>query len=82
MFLKLLNLKKLYKLKCYINIYMVSYIYEYLYPEDVDYAKLQLYFYNDKIKQIENENINDNTKALKKKRVSFIINLIKYAYGL
>ena len=47
---------------------MVSYIYEYLYPEDVDYAKLQLYFYNDKLRQIENENINDNTKALKKKK--------------
>jgi hypothetical protein len=61
---------------------MVSYIYEYLYPEDVDYAKLQLYFYNDKLRQIENENINDNTKALKKKRVNFVINLIKYGYGI
>jgi len=60
---------------------MVSYIYEYLYPEDVDYAKLQLYFYNDKLKKIDEENINDNTKELKRKRINFIINLIKYAYG-
>ena len=60
---------------------MVSYIYEYLYPEDVDYAKLQLYFYNDKLKKIDEENINDNTKELKRKRINFVINLIKYAYG-
>jgi len=60
---------------------MVSYYYQYFYEDDVKYAKSQLEFYESKIKKIENENINENNKVLKKKRIEFIINLIKYSYG-
>jgi len=61
---------------------MVSYIYEYFYKDDVDFAKTQLEFYESKIKKIDNEDINENNKILKKKRIQFVIDLIKYSYGL
>ena len=61
---------------------MVSYIYEYFYKDDVDFAKTQLEFYESKIKKIDNEDINDSNKELKKKRIYFIISCIKYCYGL
>ena len=61
---------------------MVSYYYQYFYEDDVKYAESQLEFYESKIKKIDNENINENNKVLKKKRIEFIIQCIQYSYGI
>jgi len=61
---------------------MAGYIYSYLYNDDVIYAKEQLKFYEDKLKNIDNLEINDCNKSLRRKRLEFMIYCIKYSYGL
>lgn len=58
-------------------------LYNFLYPEEVVFAKSQLDFYKSKKKHIEEDNsINDNTKLLKLKRINLVIDSISYSYGL
>ena len=38
------------------------------------------YFY--KLMKIDDEDINENNKLLKKKKIQFVIDCIKYSYGL
>jgi len=61
---------------------MAGYIYSYLYNDDVIYAKEQLKFYEDKLKNIDSLDINDCNKSLRRKRLEFMIYCIKYSYGL
>ena len=57
-------------------------IYNYLYPDDFDYAVNQILFYEKKILNIQNEDINDSNKLMKIKRLEFIIDCIKYKYNI
>ena len=61
---------------------MAGYIYEYFYNDDVIYAKEQLKFYEDKLKNIDNLEINDCNKSLRRKRLEFMIYCITYTYGI
>ena len=61
---------------------MATYLYSYFYEDDVKFAESQLEFYESKILKIEKEDINENNKLMKKKRVQFVIDYIKYSYGL
>lgn len=61
---------------------MAGYIYEYLYNEDMIHAREQLKFYEDKLKNIDNLEINDCNKSLRRRRINFIIYCIKYTYGI
>jgi len=61
---------------------MATYFYHYFYDEDVKFAESQLKFYESKILKIENEDINESNKLMKKKRIQFVIDCIKYSYGL
>lgn len=61
---------------------MAGYIYSYLYNDDVIYAKEQLKFYEDKLKNIDNLEISGSNKSIRKKRLEFMIYCIKYSYGL
>jgi hypothetical protein len=60
---------------------MTSYIYEYLYADDVDYARTQLKFYEHRLLEIEKSEINDSNKEIRRMRVNFLIYCIKYCYG-
>ena len=60
---------------------MATYFYQYFYEEDVKFAESQLEFYKSKILKIEKEDINENNKLLKKKRIQFVIDCIKYSYS-
>ena len=57
-------------------------IYNYLYPDEVDYAINQIVFYENKILHIQNEDINESNKLMKIKRLTFLIDCIKYKYGI
>jgi len=57
-------------------------IYNYLYPDDYDYALNQIIFYENKILHIHGEDINENNKLMKTKRLQFLINCIKYKYNI
>lgn len=57
-------------------------IYNYLYPDDYEYAINQVIFYEKKIYAIQNEDINESNKLMKIKRLEFIIKCIKTSYGL
>ena len=61
---------------------MATYFYEYFYHDDVKFAESQLEFYVNKLMKIDNEDISEEAKSLKKKRIEFVINCIKYSYGL
>ena len=57
-------------------------IYNYLYPDDYDYAINQIIFYENKILHIQNEDINENNKLMRIKRLQFIIDSVKYKYNI
>ena len=57
-------------------------IYNYLYPDELDYAIDQVLFYEKKILHIQNEDINESNKLMKIKRLNLIIDCIKYRYNL
>jgi hypothetical protein len=57
-------------------------IYNYLYPDEVEYAINQIVFYEKKIYAIQNEDINESNKLMKIKRLQFIIDCIKYKYNI
>jgi len=61
---------------------MTTYFYQYFYNEDVKFAESQLEFYVNKLMKIDDEDINENNKLLKKKKIQFVIDCIKYSYGL
>jgi len=61
---------------------MFENLYNYFNPDDLDYAINQICFYENKIRNIQQEDINDSNKLLKIKRITFIINAIKYKYNL
>jgi len=75
-------IKKILIIKIIYYIIMATYIYEYLYNEDMIYAREQLKFYEDKLKNINNLDINDCNKSLRRRRINFIIYCIKYTYGI
>ena len=57
-------------------------IYNYLYPDEIEYAINQIVFYEKKIYAIQNEDINESNKLMKIKRIQFIIDCIKYKYNI
>jgi len=57
-------------------------IYNYFYPDEIDYAIDQVLFYEKKILHIQNEDINESNKLMKIKRLNLIIDCIKYKYNL
>ena len=57
-------------------------IYNYLYPDDYEYAINQIVFYENKILHIQGEDINESNKLMKIKRIQLIIDCIKYKYGI
>ena len=61
---------------------MFENLYNYFNPDDLNYAINQICFYENKIRNIQQEDINDSNKLLKIKRITFIINAIKYKYNL
>ncbi len=61
---------------------MATYFYKYFYEDDLKFAESQLEFYESKIIKIDKEDINENNKLMKKKRIQFVINCIKYSYGI
>jgi len=75
-------IKKILIIKIIYYIIMAGYIYEYLYNEDMIHAREQLKFYEDKLKNINNLDINDCNKSLRRRRINFIIYCIKYTYGI
>ncbi len=61
----------------------MSFYYSWIYPEEYDFAKIQLDFYISKRNHIQNDNtLNENVKVLKLKRLNFIIDCINYSYGI
>lgn len=61
---------------------MATYFYQYFYNDDLKFAESQLEFYVNKLMKIDDEDINENNKLLKKKKIQFVIDCIKYSYGL
>ena len=57
-------------------------IYAYLYPDDYEYAVNQVIFYENKILYIQGEDINESNKLMKIKRLTFLIDCIKYKYNI
>ena len=57
-------------------------IYNYFYPDELDYAYNQILFYEKKILHIQNEDINDSNKLMKIKRLNLIVDCIKYKYNI
>jgi len=57
-------------------------IYNYLYPDEIDYAYNQVLFYEKKILHIQNEDINESNKLMRIKKFEFVISCIKYKYNL
>ena len=57
-------------------------IYNYFYPDEIDYAVNLILFYEKKILSIQNEDINESNKLMKIKRLEFTIKCIKNSYGL
>lgn len=57
-------------------------IYNYLYPDELDYAIDQVLLYEKKILHIQGEDINESNKLMKIKRLNLIIDCIKYRYNL
>jgi len=57
-------------------------IYNYLYPDELDYAIDQVLLYEKKILHIQGEDINESNKLMKIKRLNLIINCIKYKYNI
>jgi hypothetical protein len=57
-------------------------IYNYLYPDDYDYAINQIVFYENKILHIQGEDINENNKLMRIKKFEFVIDCIKYKYNI
>lgn len=61
---------------------MASILYEYIFSDEVAYARSQLEFYEHKLSQIENSECNESNREIRRMRVNFLIYCIKYAYGL
>jgi len=57
-------------------------IYNYLYPDDYEYAISQIVFYENKILHIQGEDINENNKLMRIKKFEFVISCIKYKYNI
>jgi hypothetical protein len=55
---------------------------KFFYPDDFSYAKEQLKLYEEKIINIDKLDISEENKKLRKNRVKFLINCIKYTYSL
>lgn len=52
------------------------------YSDDFSYAEEQLKFHEEKILNIDKLDISEENKKLRKNRVNFLINCIKYTYSL
>ncbi len=50
--------------------------------EDIDFVKNMIEFYNKKFEDIDNHNVEEEQKFIKKKRKTIIINCLKYYYNL
>jgi hypothetical protein len=57
-------------------------IYNYLYPDEIEYAINLIISQEKKILSIQNEEINESNKLMKIKRLTFLIDCIKYKYGI
>ncbi len=57
-------------------------IYNYLYPDDFDYAVNQIIFLEKKILNIQSEDINESNRLMKIKKEQFLIDCIKYKYNI
>ena len=57
-------------------------LYNYFYPDQLDYAVNLIIYYEQKILHIQNEDINESNKLMKIKKFQFIIDCIKFKYNL
>lgn len=55
---------------------------KFFYSDDFSYAKEQLKLYEEKIINIDKLDISEENKKIRKNRVKFLINCIKYTYSL
>jgi len=60
---------------------MFSWIYS-TNQEELEFVKDMISFYNEKFKSIDNHNVEEEQKLIKKKRITIIINCLKYYYNL
>jgi len=62
---------------------MLYHLYNYLFPDyDYNYVLDEIEFYENKINQIQNQDINEENKLIRIKKFQFILNCIKYKYNL
>jgi len=50
--------------------------------EELEFVKDMISFYNKKFEDIDNHNVEEEQKIIKKKRITIIINCLKYYYNL
>ena len=61
---------------------MISSIYNYVYVDDYNLAKQQLEFYERKLAATKRQDINDENKQIRVKRIELVLECIKYTYSL
>tara|TARA_R110002012_G_C11624906_1_gene609362 strand:+ start:1410 stop:1595 length:186 start_codon:yes stop_codon:yes gene_type:complete len=49
---------------------------------DLTFVNNMITFYNEKYKSIDNQNLEEEQKQIKKKRITIIINCLKYYYNI
>ncbi len=50
--------------------------------DDLTFVNNMITFYNEKYKSIDNQNLEEEQKQIKKKRITIIINCLKYYYNI
>tara|TARA_R100001463_G_scaffold60449_3_gene112966 strand:- start:27 stop:212 length:186 start_codon:yes stop_codon:yes gene_type:complete len=50
--------------------------------DDLTFVNDMITFYNEKYKSIDNQNLEEEQKQIKKKRITIIINCLKYYYNI
>ncbi len=50
--------------------------------DDLTFVNNMITFYNEKYKSINNQNLEEEQKQIKKKRITIIINCLKYYYNI
>jgi len=50
--------------------------------DDLTFVNNMITFYNEKYKSIDNQNLEEEQKQIKKKRITIITNCLKYYYNI
>ena len=50
--------------------------------DDLTFVNDMITFYNEKYKSIDNQNLEEEQKQIKKKRITIIVNCLKYYYNI